>query len=98
MGIFLHLWATGDNNDACAQRFPQIEKVAGESKGLQFRSCVNGSPAHSYLTGGNGDGLVLMDWYEIVVGQRQIPDGRYRYYINIRFVLFQLLISIIKCI
>ena len=38
-----------------------------------------------YLTGGDGDGLVLMDWYEIEVGQRTAGNN-HQYYIKIRFI------------
>ena len=46
IGNFLHLFATGDNNDACAVRFPSIIKEKTQSKGLIFQSCVNGNANH----------------------------------------------------
>ena len=46
IGNFLHLFAFGDNNDACAARFPAIHKVETESKGLLFQSCVEGNNNH----------------------------------------------------
>ena len=38
-----------------------------------------------YDTEGDGDGLVLMDWYEIEVGQR-VAGNNHEYYIKIRFI------------
>ena len=40
-----------------------------------------------YDTDGDGDGLVLMDWYEIEVGQRSAGNN-HEYYIKIRFDYF----------
>ena len=36
-----------------------------------------------YETGGDGDGLILMDWYEIEMGQEE-SAGQHRYYVKIR--------------
>ena len=49
-----------------------------------------------YETEGDGDGLVLMDWYEIEVGQR-VAGNNHEYYIKIRFIfIFKVVFKVIS--
>ena len=82
-GNVIHFWAGGDTNPTCGERMPNISKNRDLSKGLTFQTCANGVSTNRYETGGHGDGLIIMDWSQVEVGQRNM-EGQYQYYIKIR--------------